>query len=110
MATPSVNIVIPQASDFSFTYISKNSDGSLKNLNGFTGESKLKKHSTSPTSHSFTVGINTITSVVSLAMTSGVSVDIKSGRYLYDVRITSTGGSVERILEGMAEVTAGITT
>jgi hypothetical protein len=43
-------------------------------------------------------------------MTSGVSVNIKSGRYLYDVRITSTGGSVERILEGMAEVTAGITT
>jgi hypothetical protein len=43
-------------------------------------------------------------------MTSGVSVNIKSGRYLYDVRITSTGGSVERILEGTAEVTAGITT
>ena len=110
MATPSVNIVIPQASDFSFTHISKNSDGSLKDLNGYTGESKLKKYSTSPTSYSFTVGINTTTSVVSLAMTSGVTGDVKSGRYYYDVRITSTGGSVERILEGMAEVTSGITT
>ncbi len=110
MATPSVNIVIPQASDFDFSYTSKNSDGSLKDLNGYTGESKLKKYPDSPTSYSFTVGINTTTSVVSLAMTAGLTLNIKSGRYYYDVRITSSSNSVERILEGMAEVTAGITT
>ena len=87
-ATPAINIVIPQGADFSESFTSTESDGSLSNLNGYTGVSKLKKHSGSPTSFDFTVGINTTTSEVSIAMTAPVTTPIKPGRYYYDIVLT----------------------
>jgi len=109
-ATPAINIVIPQGADFSESFTSTESDGSLSNLNGYTGVSKLKKHSGSPTSFDFTVGINTTTSEVSIAMTAPVTTPIKPGRYYYDIVLTSSGGAVSRMVEGSAIVTAGIST
>lgn len=109
-ATPSINIVIPQGADFSEVFTSTESDGSLSNLNGYTAASKIKKYSTSPTSYSFTVGITTSTSEVSIAMTSGVTVAISPGRYYYDVVLTSPSGAITRMVEGSAMITAGITT
>ena len=43
-------------------------------------------------------------------MTSGVTVGLTPGRYYYDVKLSSSTGSVSRLVEGMAIVTAGITT
>lgn len=108
--TPSVNIVIAQGADFSETFNSTESDGSASNLVGYTGTSKIKKHSTSTSSKSFTVTVTGATGEVSIAMTSGKTVDLKPGRYYYDVVLTSTSGAVSRMVEGMALVTAGITT
>jgi hypothetical protein len=109
-ATPTINIVIPQGADFSEAFTSKESDGTLSDLNGYTGVSKVKKYSGSPTAYDFTVGINTVTSEVSIAMTAAVTVAIKPGRYYYDIVLTSSGGSVSRMVEGSAMVTAGIST
>ena len=43
-------------------------------------------------------------------MTSGVTGGLTPGRYLYDVRLTSSAGAKSRLVEGMAMVTAGIST
>ena len=43
-------------------------------------------------------------------MTSGVTGSLSPGRYLYDVRLTSSTGTKTRLVEGMALVTAGIST
>ena len=109
-STPTINIVIPQGADFTEIFTSKESNGSLSNLNGYTASSKLKKYPSSPSSTDFTVGITTSTSEVSIAMTSGVTVTIKPGRYYYDVTLTSSSGGVKRMVEGQSELTAGITT
>ena len=109
-ATRAVNIVIPQGADFSESFTSTESDGSLTNLNGFSGVSKLKKYAGSPTSFDFTVGINTTTSKVSIAMTAPITTPIKPGRYYYDIVLTSSTGVVSRMIEGAAIVTAGIST
>jgi hypothetical protein len=109
-ATPAINIVIPQGADFSEVFTSTNSDGSLSNLVGFTGISKLKKYPDSPIIYNFAVGINTITSKVSIAMTAPVTTKLSSGRYQYDVVLTSSTGAVTRMVEGSAIVTAGIST
>ena len=109
-ATPSVNIVIAQGADFSEVFTSTETDGSASNLAGYTGVSKIKKYSTSPTSQSFTVGITSSTGEVSIAMTAGKTVKLSPGRYNYDVYLTSSAGSVSRLVEGQAIVTAGITT
>lgn len=109
-ATPSVNIVIAQGTDFSEVFTSTESDGSVSNLTGFTGQSKIKKHPESPTSETFSVSITGSTGEVSIAMTAGKTVNLKPGRYFYDVYLTSSTGSISRMVEGQAMVTAGITT
>lgn len=107
---PVFNITIPQGTDFSETFVSTENDGSISNLAGYIGSAKIKKHPTSTTSTSFTVSIISSTAEVSIAMTSGVTVGLKPGRYVYDVRLVSPSGAVSRMVEGMAFVTAGITT
>jgi len=109
-SNPVINLSIPQGADFSETFVSTESDGSLSNLSGYTGAAKLKKHSASTTSTSFSVTITSGTGEVGIAMTSGVTVGLTPGRYYYDVKLSSPFGNVSRLVEGMAIVTAGVTT
>ena len=107
---PVINISIPQGSDFSETFVSTENDGSPSNLAGYAGAAKMKKHPGATTSSSFSVNITASTGEVAIAMTSGVTVGLEPGRYYYDVKLTSGSGAVSRLVEGMAFVTAGITT
>ena len=107
---PVFNISIPQGADFSETFSSTENDGSTSNLAGFTGSAVLKKHSGSSTSVPFTVSITTATGEVAIAITSGRTVSLEPGRHVYDVRLQSPSGAISRMVEGMAFVTAGITT
>ena len=109
-AVPVINIVIAQGTDFSEIFSSQESDGSSSNLDGYTGVSKIKKHPGAIKSSSFSVGITSSTGEVSIAMTAAASVQLKPGRYYYDVYLTSSSGSVSRLVEGQADVTAGIAT
>ncbi len=109
-ATPAVNITIPQGADFSQVFTAKETDGSVRNLTGYSGSAKIKKHPSSSSSSDFTIGITSTSGEVSIAMTSGVTVALNSGRYYYDIKIVSGIGTVSRLVEGMAFVTAGITT
>lgn len=110
LAVPSVNIVIPQGVDFSESFKSTQTNGSPSNLTGYSGAAKIKKYPSSKTSKTFTVTIAGSTGTVSIAMTSGKTVSLDPGRYYYDVVLTSGSGAVSRLVEGMALVTAGITT
>ena len=107
---PVINISIPQGSDFEETFQSTEANGSASNLTGFTGEAKMKKHPGATSSTSFSVTITGGTGEVAIAMTSGVTEALSPGRYLYDVRLTSSTGAKSRLVEGMALVTAGIST
>lgn len=109
-SNPVINITIPQGSDFEEIFKSTESNGDASNLTGFSGEAKLKKHPTSTSSTSFSVTITAGTGEVAIAMTSGVTEALNPGRYLYDIRLTSSGGAKSRLVEGMAIVTAGIST
>ena len=108
--TPQVNIVIPQGADFSEVFESQETDGTSTNLDNFTAVSSLKKHPGAGIGYSFTVGVTSTSGEVSIAMTSGVTVQLKPGRYYYDVYLTSPSGGVSRMVGGMAEVTPGIST
>lgn len=109
-STPVVNIVIPQGADFSETFTSTESDGSASNLSGYSGVAKIKKHPDATSSQSFSVSITGATGEVSIAMTSGKTVSLNPGRHYYDIYLTSGSGAVSRMVEGMAFVTAGIST
>lgn len=109
-SNPVFNISIPQGADFSETFVSTESDGSSTNLVGYSGVAKLKKHPGATTSTSFNVTITAAIGEVAIAMTSGTTVGLTPGRHFYDVKLTSPSGAVSRLVEGMALVTAGITT
>ena len=109
-ATPAVNIVIPQGANFKEVYLPEDSDGTISDLTGYTGVSVMKKHPSAVTSTPFTVGILTASGEVSIAMSSSTTLQLKPGRHYYDVYLTSPTGCVSRMVGGMVEVTAGITT
>ena len=109
-ATPTVNIVIAQGTTFSEVFSSTESDGTSTNLVGYSGASQIKKHPGATSSESFSVSIVGGTGEVSIAMTSGATARLKPGRYYYDIILTSNSGTVSRMVEGQALVTAGITT
>ena len=109
-AIPVINIVIPQGTTFSETFTSTESDGSITNLTGYTGTASLKKWYGSSTKTDFSVSITVGTGEVAITLTSGQTSSLDPGRYYYDVRLQSSGGSVSRLVEGMALVRAGITT
>ena len=109
-AVPVINMVIPQGTDFQEIYQSSESDGTPTNLTNYTAFSKLKKHPSATTAFDFNIGISSEAGQVAIGMTSGLTIAIKPGRYFYDVFIKSPVGKVTRLVQGQAEVTAGIST
>lgn len=99
------NIVINSGADFlqNFTL-----DFNLTNYSVF---SQMRKYPNSPNAVSFasTVITPSAQSVVSIGLTSGDTLSLKPGRYVYDVLIQSPTGTKTRVIEGMALVSEGVT-
>jgi hypothetical protein len=110
MAVPAVNIAIEQGADFESTFTITNANGSVYPLTGASASAKIKKFSSSTTSYSFSTTITVATGAITLAMTDTVTSTITPGRYFYDILVTSSAGIKTRVIEGMALVTAGIST
>ena len=110
MATPVVNIVVPQGSDFTQTFTSKESNGTARDLSGYSVSAVLRKHDTATSSTAFSASITSAAAgKVTITMSDTTSLNLTPGRYVYDVRLVSGIGTVSRLVEGMAMVTAGIT-
>ena len=110
MAVPAVNITIEQGADFASSFTITNANGSAYTLTGASAVAKIKKFPESTTSYSFSTIITGATSVISLTMTDTVTSTITPGRYFYDILVTNSSGLKTRVIEGMALVTAGIST
>lgn len=110
MAVPAVNITIEQGADFASTFTLTNSDGTPYNLTNSSASSRLKKFPESSTSYSFSTSITVATGKITLTMADEVTSTISPGRYYYDILVTSNSGIKTRVIEGMALVTAGIST
>lgn len=110
MAVPAVNITIEQGADFASTFTLTNSDGTPYNLTNSSASSRLKKFAESSTSYQFSTSITVATGKVTLTMPDNITSTISPGRYYYDILLTSNSGIKTRVIEGMALVTAGIST
>lgn len=111
MAVLSVNITIEKGTDYENTFTVTNPDGTPFNLSNQTSTAKIKKFPSSTTSSSFNVGIVTSTGQITVSMANTVTNALVPGRYYYDVITTSSAtGKIKRIVEGMALVTASVST
>ena len=105
------NIVIDQGSDFSSTITVTDDAGNAVDLTGYTASGQVRKHYTSSTAYDFTISFGTprTDGTVTLSMGRDVTANLESGRYVYDVEITSAANTRSRLVEGIATVTPEVT-
>jgi hypothetical protein len=106
MAVAAVNIVIEQGTDYQEVFTVNNPDGSPLDLTGHTGSAKIRKFPESAVSTPFTVGIVSAAGQVVVSLANTVTEDLKSGRYYYDVIITSSANKKTKVVDGMVLVNA----
>lgn len=103
------NLVVDQGSTFSAEVDLVDANGTIFNLSGYTTSAQMRKNYSSNTAVTFVTDHNGTGGQITLALSSNTSSTIEPGRYLYDVEIISSGGSVTRVVEGIVTVTPGIT-
>jgi len=108
MAVPAINISIDKSTSFSQDFIVKNSDQTAMNLTGYTATSKVRKYPEDSSYNSFTCGITSSTGVINISMGATTTAVLTTGRNYYDIIITSGVGTVTKVYEGTAMVTATV--
>ena len=105
MAVPSVNITINSGTNFQNTFTMKNSDGTVIDLTGYSGTSKIRKYPTDSLNvQSFAVGINSTAGLITISMESATTAELGEGRNYYDVILTNSDGDIYKVIEGTAIV------
>lgn len=103
------NIVIDQGTSFSTSINLTDTDDAVIDLTDFTGAAQMRKHFTSSNSTPFVVTIVPADGVVQLSLTANTTANLVAGRYVYDVELTDTNGTISRIVEGIVTVTPNVT-
>jgi hypothetical protein len=107
MATK-LNLVIDQGSTYSNAILVKDSSNTAINLSTYSVAGQIRKYYTSSNSTSFTATGNS-SGYVNISLTANASGNLTSGRYVYDIEITSNTGIVTRVVEGIATITPQVT-
>jgi hypothetical protein len=106
------NLVINSGSDFNQTFTLEGSNNnSPLNLTSYSVSAQMRKWSGSSTSINFSTSIIAPSTLgkISIGLTSGQTVNLKSGRYVYDILIIDPYGIKNRVIEGMVLVREGVT-
>lgn len=110
MSAISINLIVPQGSDYDATFTITNDNGAPLNLAGYTAEAKLKKTHTSSAYQSFAVEfVDRIAGVIKISLSNQQTSLLKSYRYVYDIVLTSPNDVRTRVIEGLIEVSPGVT-
>jgi hypothetical protein len=106
------NLVINSGSDFSQSFTLEGSDNnSPLNLTDYEIDAQMRKWAGSSTSITFTTSIEfpSTSGRILISLSSADTVNIKPGRYVYDIVITDSFGVKSRVIEGMVLVREGVT-
>lgn len=104
------NLFIDQGTDFSITVDVTDSAGDILDLSNYTASAQIRKtYGSSSVSATFSTTISELSGQVTLSLNDTQTTGLESGRYVYDLNITSEGGQTTRVIEGQAIVTPGVT-
>ena len=104
------NIFIDQGTDLSITVDVTDTSGGALNMSGYSAAAQIRKtYGSSSVSSTFSTSIAENTGQVTLSLTDTQTTALESGRYVYDLNVTSGGGQTTRVVEGQAIVTPGVT-
>ena len=103
-------LTIEQGASYSTTITVNDATGSPQNLTSYTCASQIRKSYYSSTANSFTVVIsNAANGEITMSMTAANTANLSSGRYLYDLLITSPSDVKTRVVEGIVTVLGSVT-
>lgn len=103
------NLVIDQGTTFSAEIDLVDVNGNVYNLTGYTVAAQMRKNYTSSAATTFNASHTSGGGKITLSLLPTTTATLEPGRYLYDVEITSTGGTITRVVEGIVTVTPGMT-
>tara|TARA_B100001248_G_scaffold214673_1_gene169292 strand:- start:1324 stop:1659 length:336 start_codon:yes stop_codon:yes gene_type:complete len=105
------NLFIDQGTDFSIVVDVTDATGSVLDLTGYSAAAQIRKtYGSSSASATFTTSTGTPSQgKVTLSLTDTQTSALSSGRYVYDLNITSGSGVKTRVVEGQAIITPGVT-
>jgi hypothetical protein len=104
------NLTIDQGSTFTVTIDVTDASDNVLNLTGYSVAGQMRKTFDSTAFTAFTATVQSAASgKVKITLTAAQTNALVSGRYVYDVEITSNEGIVTRVVEGQIEVTPGVT-
>lgn len=95
-----VNLTIHKGTYFEETFALTGEDGIGLNLTNASATAKLKKHPTAGIAYTFSTTLTVSESTVKITMPSTVTSTLPSGRSYYDVIITSSSGTISKVLQG----------
>lgn len=104
------NLVIHTGTDFEQTFVFENEINNTRlNLTGYTGCARLKKYESSSPAGTFEVIFtNRNLGRVKIGMGATMTIDLKPGKYFYDLLLNS-GTEITRVIEGQATVKKAVT-
>jgi len=103
-----VLLSVDQGSNLSIEITVTDSNGDLWDLSTYTIESKFAKNPYTNTVYSF-AGTGAANGLLNLTMNAETSASVPSGRYVYDIEITSTSNTTTRVQEGLIYFNPNIT-
>jgi hypothetical protein len=105
------NIIIDQGTDFTTTITVTDDYGDITDLTGYTANGHIRKHYTSSTATVFDIDFGSPRSdgQVTISLARNITENMKAGRYVYDVELTSSANNRTRLVEGVATVTPQVT-
>jgi hypothetical protein len=103
-----INIVMDQGSTFLTTFNVVDTNNDPIDLSTYTANSSMKQTYSSATKYVFT-SVGYANGDIALSMPATTTATIPSGRYVYDIDITDGSQNVSRVIEGIVNVTPGVT-
>ena len=98
--------------DFDQTFVLEDvQSNSIKDLTGFNGCAQMKRYESSLKTADFTVSFanDRTTGRVTLSLLATDTLNLKPGKYFYDLILNGPGGTVTRAVEGTVLVKKAVT-
>ena len=106
------NLVLYTGTDFSQTFVLEDSQtNSVKDLTGFNGCAQMKRYESSLKTADFTISFSNDRTQgrLTISMISTETINLKPGKYFYDILLNSPAGTTSRAVEGTVLVKKSVT-
>ena len=110
--TYTTNLIIYTGTDFDQTFVLEDvQSNSIKDLTGFNGCAQMKRYESSLKTADFTISFSNDRTQgrLTISMISTETINLKPGKYFYDILLNSPAGTTSRAVEGTVLVKKSVT-